>query len=851
MWETEDVESPKRSIRDSGYVDCWDTERSDSLSPPRHGRDDSFDSLDSFGSRSQQTPSPDVVLRGSSDGRGSDSESDLPHRKIPDMKKDDMSARRTSYGEPKSVVPFNQYLPNKSNQTAYIPAPLRKKKAEREEYRKSWSTATSPLGGERPFSKSHPETIEEEQSEAPAKSEEERLGKENAPVQADASLSTRDSSPSSPAHSANRAAGPRNDEKDPQELRKLRRLEQAGIKVMPAAQRYGSRTPCAASGSNNVVQHLQLSSITSSSSEIFSFRQNRVYETGDPTPDIILRKENPFILSYQRKDSGSEDEREERIPDLEKDDFAIRRAKLNQPKRTLPFSQYLLGPYTKKEQGKLEEEKKRKMKQDRASGNKATAKPMALYGEMPSMQSWVDKTGAEDPAEDDSGQGEKLSEQRTQANPSQLDLSVLTKSSMTQADKETWDRLKVAGKNSDDELMDTQDTFLSSEMVAKAASCNDFASRKARTYKKATSPRQRFVHFGPVTEIDHQKWEKLSIASPATKDDLEEAANRERAGALETSCSGSHVESIGNDETLGPHVDASKITWPSKDAYTSSISDDCADSQKQTSSSLNEWHESSDEELDGSFPDIERDDMLARRLGTFQKCASPVRTPCPPISVAGYHSLKQHGHTALWKSSRKPESRSSPLTCVTQPFHGTPSPGSVSASLMYEDGHGKSKVHDEHKNDPRGDKMGIRNPGKDDMMVRRTVAFSKQTEPDVRRFLPVPFSKQQNGEETTKQLVKTEQKVKSIVMTDTVGTEVYPEICAEGPQRVALQSEDTPEQVRQSPPSVIREDVPSPASKDTFDPKVVQPGHLSSETKEALGEKPKEPTSLEDESTQM
>lgn len=62
-----------------------------------------------------------------------------------------MSARRTSHGEPKSAVPFNQYLPNKSNQTAYVPAPLRKKKAEREEYRKSWSTATSPLGGERPF----------------------------------------------------------------------------------------------------------------------------------------------------------------------------------------------------------------------------------------------------------------------------------------------------------------------------------------------------------------------------------------------------------------------------------------------------------------------------------------------------------------------------------------------------------------------------------------------------------------------------------------------------------------------------------------------------------------------------
>lgn len=67
--EAEDTESPKRNIRDSGYIDCWDSERSDSLSPPRHCREDSFDSLDSFGSRSRQTPSPDVlVARGSSDG---------------------------------------------------------------------------------------------------------------------------------------------------------------------------------------------------------------------------------------------------------------------------------------------------------------------------------------------------------------------------------------------------------------------------------------------------------------------------------------------------------------------------------------------------------------------------------------------------------------------------------------------------------------------------------------------------------------------------------------------------------------------------------------------------------------
>ncbi|XP_076594698.1 LIM and calponin homology domains-containing protein 1-like isoform X10 [Chaetodon auriga] len=151
--EVEEAESPKRNIRDSGYIDCWDSERSDSLSPPRHGREDSFDSLDSFGSRSRQTPSPDVlVARGSSDGRGSDSESDgPPHRKMPDVRKDDMSARRTSISEPRTAMPFNQYLPNKSNQSGYVPMPLRKKNDKEDGGRKSWSTATSPIGGDRPF----------------------------------------------------------------------------------------------------------------------------------------------------------------------------------------------------------------------------------------------------------------------------------------------------------------------------------------------------------------------------------------------------------------------------------------------------------------------------------------------------------------------------------------------------------------------------------------------------------------------------------------------------------------------------------------------------------------------------
>uniref|UniRef100_A0A7N8XHN1 LIM and calponin homology domains-containing protein 1-like n=1 Tax=Mastacembelus armatus TaxID=205130 RepID=A0A7N8XHN1_9TELE len=114
----------KRSVRDSGY-DCWDSERSESLSPPQHTRDNSLDSLDSFGSRSQHSPSPDVVNRGNSDGRGSDSEADAQSRK-PDVRKDDMLARRTASSESRSSIPFNQFLPNRTNASCYIPTPRRK-----------------------------------------------------------------------------------------------------------------------------------------------------------------------------------------------------------------------------------------------------------------------------------------------------------------------------------------------------------------------------------------------------------------------------------------------------------------------------------------------------------------------------------------------------------------------------------------------------------------------------------------------------------------------------------------------------------------------------------------------------
>ncbi|XP_051241060.1 LIM and calponin homology domains-containing protein 1 isoform X7 [Dicentrarchus labrax] len=257
-------ESPqKRSVRDSGY-DCWDSERSESLSPPRHTRDNSLDSLDSFGSRSQHSPSPDVVNRGNSDGRGSDSEADAPGRR-PDVRKDDMLARRTASSESRSSIPFNQFLPNRTNASSYIPTPRRKPHTEEGEQR-SHLQATAEQGKRTGLQHKTHKTVTwaPENNGETLKQEEEQVTREVL------------------------------------EQKRLQMLEKAGIKVLPAAVRYSSPPTM------------------------------EEQEVRTEPPNIILRCDNDFLSSQKSAWDCSSDGEEEaevrKVPDVRKDDLASRRA---------------------------------------------------------------------------------------------------------------------------------------------------------------------------------------------------------------------------------------------------------------------------------------------------------------------------------------------------------------------------------------------------------------------------------------------------------------------------------------------------------------------------------------------
>ncbi|XP_043917437.1 LIM and calponin homology domains-containing protein 1 isoform X2 [Protopterus annectens] len=746
--EAEDVDSPKRSIRDSGYIDCWDSERSDSLSPPRHGRDDSFDSLDSFGSRSQQTPSPDVILRGSSDGRGSDSEPDVPHRKIPDVRKDDMSARRSSTSEPKAAMPFNQYLPNKNNPVCYMPAPLRKKRAEREEYRKSWSTATSPLGGERPFSQNQPEVMTKEQPPM-------KVTQKSIYDKADITASGKQSSRINPepkqdcipkrsaedwgAYPAQKQGGSPvllSKDKEERERNKLKRLEEAGIKIMPAYKRYGSsKKPC---------------------------------DVDQTTPDIILRRDNSFLESCQGKESDSESEEEQKVPDIENDDFAARRARLSQSFRPrMPQNQCV--PLLAQTDAGQKSSKSKIQPEDTSHTLIITRK------ENPFLKSQQDESeDEEEQARVPDVKRDDLAKRKTQRIITlKTDSQDLIKVCVTQADMEKWDKLKISSDARDQKCEPgghKYHTETQHEITPNVLSQGDFTSSTTRASKKPAGSRQRFVHFGPVTEIDQIKWDDVSTVKENTE--CEQEAKVYSGHSVVCSLGDAVVPNGSSSVQYSSSKDSAHTSPDHSSCLARSCSPDfcrrmpspvsaaCTGGQMEKSYRSPKWlpnNKKEDEQY--GVTNVEIGNTVAIHSTDIQHEMEQTCGQTLPVLVLPQHkkdlikgNLKNEHTRRETEDERQQINPSDILSTVEYP-QKTPSPVATTEIIIQAENSFRSDNQcEDYEEEEGGEQKGededtrLPDPEKDDMLVRRTGAFQKQTSSSFSQFLPIPASQRQKKE---------------------------------------------------------------------------------------------------------
>ncbi|KAL1024023.1 hypothetical protein UPYG_G00050420 [Umbra pygmaea] len=352
-----------------------------------------------------------------------DSDDNTPNKK-PDVLRDDMLARRTAAGESQRSVHFNQFLPKHSNATAYIPA------------------SRCRLRPQDVVQHSLPLHIPEDR-----KGSTEGGGafkRPSAPCSRNPKTVTwalhGEGSEEEEEGLMEEEEGLMEEEVIKQKVEeqlRLKRLEKAGIKVLPAVVRYGRPTP--------------------------SPEQE---EVRSPSPDIILRCQNDFLTNHKAAwDSDSEGEAGEggpgdvvrKVPDVRRDDLASRRT--SRPPAAPRVHQYIPTPACSQRDRQLWEDIRRASHTslgDTPNSEKEFVCDIITRRDNPFL-SPASQREEEDKEEEGSGGGAKvpkpnktkddLARRKAQnrTRPSQRDgLMSFVPPLITRSDLEKWERLKMA-----------------------------------------------------------------------------------------------------------------------------------------------------------------------------------------------------------------------------------------------------------------------------------------------------------------------------------------------------------------------------------------------------------------------
>ncbi|CAL8331281.1 unnamed protein product [Lota lota] len=710
------------TVRDSGY-DCWDSERSESLSPPRHTRDNSLDSLDSFGSHSQHSPSPDVISRLNSDGRGSDSETD---GKKPDVRRDDMLARRTASSESRAPVPFNQFLPNRTNASAYVPAPRRRAHGEEGEQRSQHSTILEEGDSKTssgPRSKSFktvtwaPGDSVNEVEEEPTQQGQDQTQEDQDCTQEDQDRTQEDQDRTQEGWDVSREV---------LEQKRLQRLQKAGIKVLPAAVRYSRSGP----------------------------KEER-HEDRGPSPDIILRRDNDFLTNHKAtwdasssSDGEGDEDAKKKVPDVRKDDLASRRA--SRVAVAPRVHQFLPAPVcSSRDRERLEgirRASQQALQEKEPSERAAAVSDIITRKDNPFLNSNPRAEEGED--EEDEEQGgmggvkampnkvkDDLARRRALAKPlphREGPMSFVS-ASMSQADKQKWERLRMA-----------EPSEPSSAPVCEACQGSQVGSPLIGS-AKAGRGHSKVVTFGGVTEI-MQPSDALTPREGEQSDMLRRLLAKATIAMptidlVSRLSEGECSQVNGSDPTQTLPPTTSDLTpWTPESTPTAAEMDARF---ALYAKAAQEEDEEEDEEEEERIPNLEKDDMLARRTGAFNRRAAPYNHFLPlPTSKRGTQEevltdAAPRGKMAVraeWE--RRADPREEPQESVRVPVETLRQPAPDQAIVRLS-----ACSDDEDEKEQAG--VVLPDPEKDDMMARRTRVF-KQTAAGkslpVNRFLPVPGS---------------------------------------------------------------------------------------------------------------
>ncbi|CAN9510251.1 unnamed protein product [Ophioblennius macclurei] len=669
----------KRSVRDSGY-DCWDSERSESLSPPRHTRDNSLDSLDSFGSRSQQSPSPDVVNRGNSDGRGSDSEADAPGRK-PDVRKDDMLARRTASSESRSSIPFNQFLPNRTNASSYIPTPRRKPHTEEVEQR------------------SHPEAASERRK---------KPGQQH---------KTPKTVTWAPDNNEEKIKEEEEEIVTPEELeqRKLRKLEKAGIKVLPAAVRYSS--PPAVEEK----------------------------EARSPSPNIILRCENDFLSAnksaWDSPSDGEEEAEARKLPDVRKDDLASRRARRGPvaPK----VHQFIPPPVcTSKDRERWEGIRRASQhSQEKEISEKEAVPDIITRRDNPFLNSASRRDEEEDGEEEERDEGkikavpnkqkDDLARRRAQSRPlpHRDSPASFVSSPMSQADMQKWERLKM-----------TEPSEASPDPVCQACREKNYG-RPFSGSAKAGRGHSKVVTFGGVTEIEHPV--DTVMSSEGEETELLRRLLSKATVAMPTIGLGSLLSERERSQVDG--ADANQTSPPSDGLppWTPEATPTPAEIDARLAQYVQRTEEEErDEEDEERIPDLRKDDMMARRTGVFHKqnTAAATYNRFLPLPASQRGDVITDAPLCHKKDVQADKSNRVDVRRDQQQARFSMETPQQQLQTTVIRGTSHSEPDRNENEDECGEDEPVPDLEKDDMMARRARWSQKASAPRANQFLPVPGS---------------------------------------------------------------------------------------------------------------